>query len=144
MNSRINSVSLPIRRGDVGRGVAHASDWKQREALLLASLFGTTGGHSVDTTTGTTQTQVTTMSEASPTEVDPIAEANQSNRVTLPEGDITQHQHGVKRMVEEANVASRARHHPPTINHENDPLTLIGLEIADRQFAPSGSRSPVN
>ena len=46
------------------------------DAFTANSLFGTTGGQSVDTTTGSTQTQVTTMSEASPTEVDPIAEAD--------------------------------------------------------------------
>ncbi len=46
------------------------------DAFTANSLFGTTGGQSVDTTTGGTQTQVTTMSEASPTEVDPIAEAD--------------------------------------------------------------------
>ena len=46
------------------------------DAFTANSLFGTTGGVSVDTTTGSTQTQVTTMSEASPTEVDPIAEAD--------------------------------------------------------------------
>lgn len=42
MNSRFNSASLPIQRGDFGRGAARASDWKQREALLLASyaMFG--------------------------------------------------------------------------------------------------------
>jgi pilus assembly protein FimV len=45
------------------------------DAFTANSLFGTTGGQSVDTTSGT-QTQVTTMSEASPTEVDPIAEAD--------------------------------------------------------------------
>ena len=46
------------------------------DAFTANSLFGTTGGQSVDTTTGGTQTQVTTMGEASPTEVDPIAEAD--------------------------------------------------------------------
>ena len=46
------------------------------DAFTANSLFGTTGGQSVDTTTGSIQTQVTTMSEASPTEVDPIAEAD--------------------------------------------------------------------
>ena len=46
------------------------------DAFTANSLFGTTGGQSVDTTTGGSQTQVTTMSEASPTEVDPIAEAD--------------------------------------------------------------------
>ncbi len=42
MNPRINSASLPIRRGDIGRSAAKPSDWKQREALLLASyaMFG--------------------------------------------------------------------------------------------------------
>ena len=38
------------------------------------SLFGTTGGQSVDTMTGAS-TQITTISESTPTEVDPIAEA---------------------------------------------------------------------
>ena len=46
------------------------------DAFTTNSLFGTTGGHSVDTTTGSTHTQVTAMGEASPTEVDPIAEAD--------------------------------------------------------------------
>ena len=46
------------------------------DAFTANSLFGTTGGQSVDTTTGGTQTQVSTMSESSPTEVDPIAEAD--------------------------------------------------------------------
>lgn len=42
MNPRFNSASLPIPRGDFGRDAARASDWKQREALLLASyaMFG--------------------------------------------------------------------------------------------------------
>lgn len=42
MNSRINSSSFPIRRGNLGRSAASISDWKQREALLLASyaMFG--------------------------------------------------------------------------------------------------------
>ncbi|MEO8270356.1 MAG: dGTP triphosphohydrolase [Aureliella sp.] len=42
MNSQINSASPPIRRGDIGRGAARASEWKHREALLLASyaMFG--------------------------------------------------------------------------------------------------------
>jgi pilus assembly protein FimV len=47
------------------------------DAFTSNSLFGTTGGQSVDTTTGSAiSTQITTMSEASPTEVDPIAEAD--------------------------------------------------------------------
>ncbi|MEO6271143.1 MAG: FimV/HubP family polar landmark protein, partial [Lautropia sp.] len=46
------------------------------DAFTANSLFGTTGGQNVDTTTGGTQTQVSTMSESSPTEVDPIAEAD--------------------------------------------------------------------
>ena len=47
------------------------------DAFTSNSLFGTTGGQSVDTTTGSgISTQITTMSEASPTEVDPIAEAD--------------------------------------------------------------------
>lgn len=47
------------------------------DAFTANSLFGTTGGQNVDTTTGTgVPTQITTMSEASPTEVDPIAEAD--------------------------------------------------------------------
>ena len=47
------------------------------DAFTSNSLFGTTGGQSVDTTTNTSMsTQITTMSEASPTEVDPIAEAD--------------------------------------------------------------------
>ncbi len=46
------------------------------DAFTANSLFGTTGGQSVDTATGGPQTQVTTLSEASPTEVDPIAEAD--------------------------------------------------------------------
>ena len=42
MNPRINSASLPIRRGDFGRSVGGVSDWKHREALLHASyaMFG--------------------------------------------------------------------------------------------------------
>ncbi|MCA9160554.1 MAG: dNTP triphosphohydrolase, partial [Planctomycetales bacterium] len=42
MNPRFNSASLPIQHGDFGRGAARDSDWKQREALLLASyaMFG--------------------------------------------------------------------------------------------------------
>ncbi|MGE0801018.1 MAG: FimV/HubP family polar landmark protein, partial [Lautropia sp.] len=47
------------------------------DAFTANSLFGTTGGQSVDTATGAvTQTQVSTLSDASPTEVDPIAEAD--------------------------------------------------------------------
>ncbi len=46
------------------------------DAFTANSLFGTTGGQSVDTSTGMTSTQMSTMSESSPTEVDPIAEAD--------------------------------------------------------------------
>lgn len=57
------------RRGDDG-----FSDSISADEFTANSLFGTTGGQSVDTMTGAS-TQITTISEATPTEVDPIAEA---------------------------------------------------------------------
>jgi len=50
------------------------SDSISADEFSANSLFGTTGGQSVDTMTGAS-TQITTISEATPTEVDPIAEA---------------------------------------------------------------------
>ena len=50
------------------------SDSISADEFTANSLFGTTGGQSVDTMTGAS-TQITTISEATPTEVDPIAEA---------------------------------------------------------------------
>lgn len=57
------------RRGEDG-----FSDSISADEFTANSLFGTTGGQSVDTMTGAS-TQITTISEATPTEVDPIAEA---------------------------------------------------------------------
>lgn len=51
------------------------SDSLGADEFTANSLFGTTGGQSVDTMTGGTSTQITTISESTPTEVDPIAEA---------------------------------------------------------------------
>ncbi len=50
------------------------SDSISADEFSANSLFGTTGGQSVDTMTGAS-TQITTISESTPTEVDPIAEA---------------------------------------------------------------------
>ena len=50
------------------------SDSISADEFSANSLFGTTGGQSVDTMTGSS-TQITTISESTPTEVDPIAEA---------------------------------------------------------------------
>ncbi|MDO5101462.1 MAG: FimV/HubP family polar landmark protein [Lautropia sp.] len=57
------------RRDEDGFGDSIGAD-----EFTANSLFGTTGGQSVDTMTGGT-TQITTISESTPTEVDPIAEA---------------------------------------------------------------------
>ena len=50
------------------------SDSISADEFSANSLFGTTGGQSVDTMTGAS-TQITTISESTPTEVDPITEA---------------------------------------------------------------------
>ena len=50
------------------------SDSISADEFSANSLFGTTGGQSVDTMTGAS-TQITTISKSTPTEVDPIAEA---------------------------------------------------------------------
>lgn len=57
------------RRDEDGFGDSIGAD-----EFTANSLFGTTGGQNVDTMTGGT-TQITTISESTPTEVDPIAEA---------------------------------------------------------------------
>ena len=73
-----------------------------------------------------------------------IREAYEPGRIALAKCDEAKHQHGVQRMVEQAEASRFVGHHPATIQQKNDPLALVGLEVFDSQLIPSRRAPPVD
>ena len=62
----------------------------------------------------------------------------------LPQGHVAEHQHGVERMVEQAEAGRLVGHHAAAIDQEDDPLALVGLEVLDGELVPPGGAAPVD
>ena len=58
--------------------------------------------------------------------------------------DIAQHQDRIQGVVQKTQPTIFVRHHASTVQHENETLTLIGLELFDRKFVSTSRRSPID
>ena len=76
--------------------------------------------------------------------MDSVAEANEPDGVTAFQSDIAQHQHGVERMVKQADIARAIRHHATAIQQEDHTLALTGLEILYGQTLAPRRGTPIN
>jgi hypothetical protein len=75
---------------------------------------------------------------------DLVREANEPDGIPLFQCDIAQHQDRIQGVVQKTQPTIFVRHHTSTVQHENEALTLIGLELFDCKFISTSRRSPID
>ena len=73
-----------------------------------------------------------------------VGEGDHAHAVALPQGHVAEHEHGVDRVVQQAQARRLVGHHPPAVDQEDDSLALADLKVLDGEFSPPRGRPPVD
>ena len=71
-----------------------------------------------------------------------IAEAQQADRISLLQRDVTRHEDAIHRVIKQGDSLRFIRHHATAIEHENQTLALVGLKVLDGQAIATRRRPP--
>src|SRR5207237_9770150 len=73
---------------------------------------------------------------------DVVRESEETDLVALADADVREHERGVHRVIELCERAESARHHPPGVDQQKQPLLPLGLVLDRDRPAASRGRWP--